>query len=198
MRWWWFFSSWKGLFRFFFNKSIIPAKESTLAIACLTYLESLCISSQQEIFGNIFNASYEVSKFCWQIAPCSPQHLRPCHIKKIFVSSVRSPNSNPDLLVTHPPQEMDGEAIFFMGRGGAGRGKAKSLWGMAGPPPLPTVRGGAGKGSKSARLGGAGAGRGIYCVYWLKSYAAAKEISICIALSEVNLLNNHNFDRNHN
>ena len=41
---------------------------------------------------------------------------------------------------------MDGEAIFFMGRVGAGRGKAKNLWG------------GAGKGSKSAGLGGAGAG----------------------------------------
>ena len=30
---------------------------------------------------------------------------------------------------------------------------------------------------------------GIYCMYWLKSYAAAKEIAICIALSEVELLN---------
>ena len=52
---------------------------------------------------------------------------------------------------------MDGEAIFFTGRGGAGRGKAKNLWEGAGhgPPPLPTVRGGAGKGSKSAGRGGA-------------------------------------------
>ena len=39
---------------------------------------------------------------------------------------------------------MDGEAIFFTGRGGVGN------------PPFPTVRGGAGKGSKSAGLGGAG------------------------------------------
>ena len=55
---------------------------------------------------------------------------------------------------------------------------------------MPPVRGGGdsppgniqrtslfGKGSKSA------------CISWLKSYAAAKEILICIALSEVNLLN---------
>ena len=40
---------------------------------------------------------------------------------------------------------MDGEAFFFTGRGGE-------------TPSLPTVRGGAGKGSKSAGLGGAGAG----------------------------------------
>ena len=39
---------------------------------------------------------------------------------------------------------MDGEVIFFTGRGGE--------------PPLPTVRGGAGKGSKSAGWGGDGAG----------------------------------------
>ena len=54
---------------------------------------------------------------------------------------------------------IDGETIFFRGRGGAGRGKAKNLRGGAGrgTPPLPTVRGGAGKGSKSAGLGGAGA-----------------------------------------
>ena len=46
-----------------------------------------------------------------------------------------------------------------------------------------------------------GAGRGTHCVYhisWLKSYAAAEEILICIALSEFNLLNIHNLDRNHN
>ena len=45
---------------------------------------------------------------------------------------------------------MGGEAIFFTGRGGAGRGKA-------GNPPFPTMRGGAGKGSKSVGGGGAGA-----------------------------------------
>ena len=75
---------------------------------------------------------------------------------------------------------MDGEAIFFTGRGGEGQGQ-KSMGkveirafilprnfpavliiftgrGGAGNPPFPTVRGGAGKGSKSAGLGGAGAG----------------------------------------
>ena len=41
---------------------------------------------------------------------------------------------------------MDGEAIFFTGRGGARKGKAKNLWGRAG-------RGG-------ARLKIYGAGRG--------------------------------------
>ena len=39
---------------------------------------------------------------------------------------------------------MGGEAIFFTGRGGAGKGLAKNLWGGE-PPPLPTVWGGAGK-----------------------------------------------------
>ena len=54
---------------------------------------------------------------------------------------------------------MDGEAIFFRGRGGAGMGKAKNLWGGArqGTPP-PHSAGRAGKGSKSAGKGGAGAG----------------------------------------
>ena len=52
---------------------------------------------------------------------------------------------------------MDWEA-FFTGRGRAGRGKAKNLWGGAGNPPFPTVRGGVGKGSKSAGLEEAGAG----------------------------------------
>ena len=55
---------------------------------------------------------------------------------------------------------MGGEAIFFTGQGGAGRGKVKNLWGRAGrsrePPSLPTVQGEAGKGSKSAGRGGAG------------------------------------------
>ena len=55
---------------------------------------------------------------------------------------------------------MDGEAIFVTGRGGAGRGLAKNVWGGAGggTPPFPTVRGRAGKGSKSAGQGGARAG----------------------------------------
>ena len=50
---------------------------------------------------------------------------------------------------------MDGEAIFFTGRRGA---RPKTYGTGRGTPPLPTVRGGAGKGSKSAGLGGAGAG----------------------------------------
>ena len=48
---------------------------------------------------------------------------------------------------------------------------------------------------------GAGKGRGrehTACISWLKSYAADKEILICIALSEVNLLNIHNLDLTHN
>ena len=51
---------------------------------------------------------------------------------------------------------MDGEAIFFKGQSGAGKGKAKNLRG--GSPPFSTMRGGAGEGSKSAGWGGAGAG----------------------------------------
>ena len=74
---------------------------------------------------------------------------------------------------------MDGEAIFFMGRGGAGRARPKIH--------------GAGWGGEGVKICGAGRGRGS--VYWLKSYAAAKEILICIAL---HLLNIRNLDRNHN
>ena len=77
---------------------------------------------------------------------------------------------------------MDGEAIFFMGRGGAGRARPKIQ--------------GAGWGGEGVKICGAGRGRGS--VYWLKSYAAAKEILIWIASCEVNLLNIHNLDRNHN
>ena len=53
---------------------------------------------------------------------------------------------------------MDGEAIFFTGRGGEGQGQKSMGRGGAGNPPFPTMRGGAGKGSKSAGWGGAGAG----------------------------------------
>ena len=55
---------------------------------------------------------------------------------------------------------MDGEALLFTGQGGAGRSQAKNLFGRRDGEPSspPTVRGGAGKGSKSAGLGGAGAG----------------------------------------
>ena len=72
---------------------------------------------------------------------------------------------------------MDGEAFFS--RGGRGGARPKIYWaGRGGEPPPP----------HSSGRGGEGPGRGTYCVYWLKSYAAAKEISICIALSEFNSL----------
>ena len=76
----------------------------------------------------------------------------------------------------------DGRVSYFFH--GAGRGKAKNLWGRAGPgiPPVPRVRDGAGKGSESAGLGGAGAGnilhvlieiiccskgnRNLHCIKW--------------------------------
>ena len=52
---------------------------------------------------------------------------------------------------------MDGEAIFFTGRGGEGQGqKSMGRGGAGNPPSLPTVRGEAGKGSQSAGRGGAG------------------------------------------
>ena len=54
----------------------------------------------------------------------------------------------------------------------------------------------------SSGMDGEGPGQGTYCVYQLIEImctcAAAKEILTCIALSEVNLLNIHNLDRNHN
>ena len=61
---------------------------------------------------------------------------------------------------------------LFLSLGGAGRGGAwQKMYGAGrGTPPFPTVRGGAGKGSKSAGQGGARAGNS-----WLKSYAAAKK-----------------------
>ena len=78
---------------------------------------------------------------------------------------------------------MDWEAIFFTG--GAGQGQKSMGQGGEAPPPHSV-----GQGREGVKICGAG--------YWLKSYAAAKEISICIALSEVNLLNTHDLDRNHN
>ena len=94
---------------------------------------------------------------------------------------------------------MGGEAFFFTGRGGAGRGKAKNLRdGALREPPLPHN---AGRGGEGVKICGVGRGRGgehAACISWLKSYAAAKEILICIASCEVNLLNIHNLDRNHN
>ena len=94
---------------------------------------------------------------------------------------------------------MDGEAIFFTGRGGAGRGQAKNLWGWAGRGTTPPRS--AGQGGEGVKICGAGRGwdgEHTTCISWLKSYAAEKEILICIALSEVNLLNINNLDRNHN
>ena len=93
----------------------------------------------------------------------------------------------------------DGRGSYFFH--GAGRGEARpKIYGAgrggAGNPPLPTVRGGAGKGSKSAGRGGAGAGNILRVL--IEIICCSKEISICIALSEVNLLNIHNLDRNHN
>ena len=93
----------------------------------------------------------------------------------------------------------DGRGSYFFhgaGRGGEGLGKKCMGRGGAGNPPFPTVRGGAGKGSKSAGRGGAGEGNILRVL--IEIICCSKEISICIALSEVNLLNIHNLDRNHN
>ena len=88
----------------------------------------------------------------------------------------------------------DGRGSYFFR--GAGSGKAKNLWDGAGrgTPPLPIVRGGEG-----VKICGAGRGRGGKILRVLiEIICCSKEISICIALSEVNLLNIHNLDRNHN
>ena len=93
---------------------------------------------------------------------------------------------------------MEGKAIFFTGR--CGEGKAKNLWGGAGqeaPPPPHS----AGRGREGVKIWGAGKGRGgehTVGISWLQSYSAAKEMLICIALIEFNLLNIHNLYRNHN
>ena len=50
---------------------------------------------------------------------------------------------------------MDGEAIFFTGQGGAGRGQAKNLWGGE---PLPPHS--AGRGREGVKICGAGRARG--------------------------------------
>ena len=54
---------------------------------------------------------------------------------------------------------------LFFSRGGAGRGGARPKFFRAGNPPFPTVRGGAGKGSKLR--GGEGMGWGTYRLYQL-------------------------------
>ena len=78
---------------------------------------------------------------------------------------------------------------LFFSRGGAGSGKAKNLRGGEPPPPHSSGRGGEG-----VKIYGAG---NILRVL-IEIICCSKEISICIALSEVNLLNIHNLDRNHN
>ena len=60
---------------------------------------------------------------------------------------------------------MDREAIFFTGRGGAGRDKAKILRGEPGRGTPPSPQCGAGRGRGQNLWGGEGPGRGTYCVY---------------------------------
>ena len=107
--------------------------------------------------------------------------------------------SHPNLLLTLIVTYQGWTGKLFFSRGGAGRGEARPKIygaGRGGEPPLPTDRGGAGKGAKSAGRGGAGAGNILRVL--IEIICCSKEISICIALSEVNLLNIHNLDRNHN
>ena len=86
---------------------------------------------------------------------------------------------------------------LFFSRGRARRGKAKNLWGPAGQgtTPFPQCRTGRGRG-QICRAGWGWGGEHTECISWLKSYAAEKEILICIALSEVNFLKIHGIDRN--
>ena len=73
----------KAVFRCFFGLNNFSRPDGRISpIACHLFLESLCISGQFWLCGNIFSASYEASEFCWQLAVNSPQHLRPCHIGK--------------------------------------------------------------------------------------------------------------------
>ena len=79
---------------------------------------------------------------------------------------------------------MDGEAIFFS-RGGAGRGGARPKIygaGRGGEPPPPHRSGLGGEGVKIC-------GAGNILRVLIEIICCSKEISICIALSEVNLLN---------
>ena len=70
---------------------------------------------------------------------------------------------------------MDEEAIFFTGRGGAGRGKAKNLWGGAGNPPLPHSAGRGGEGVKIC-----GARRSSGGEQLIEIICCSKEMLICI------------------
>ena len=96
-------------------------------------------------------------------------------------------------------QTRDGQGSYLFHRAGrGGEGHCKKSMGRGGEPPPPHS---VGRGREGVKICGAGRGRGgehNVSISWLKSYAAAKEILICIALSKVNLLNIHNLDRNHN
>ena len=87
----------------------------------------------------------------------------------------------------------DGQGSYFFhepGRGGEGPGQKSMGQGGAGRGTTPSPQCGRGQNPRS--------GEHTACISWLKSYAAEKEILICIALSEVNLLNINSLDRNHN
>ena len=85
---------------------------------------------------------------------------------------------------------MDGEVISFTGRGGAGRGKPK-IYGarVAGNPPI-SPQCGAGRGREGVKIYRAGrgwgpSGAGNILRVLIEIICCSKEISICIALSEV-------------
>ena len=67
-------------FRDFFAIIDFPAKRSTFAIACHTYLESYDTQLSFGLSGKHFSASYEASESCWQSGLNYLQHLRPCHM----------------------------------------------------------------------------------------------------------------------
>ena len=58
---------------------------------------------------------------------------------------------------------MDRETIFFTGRGGPGRGKAKNLWGGVGRGTPPSPQRGAGRGRGQNLQGWEGPGQGTVC-----------------------------------
>ena len=123
---------------------------------------------------------------------------RPTGSKGIKVWAYRVPRSQ-GVGLQGPKGSRRWTGKLFFSRGGAGQGGARPKIygeGQGREPHLPTVHGGAGKGSKSAGLGGAGAGNLLRVL--IEIICCSKEISICIALSEVNLLNIHNLDSNHN
>ena len=62
---------------FFGRNRFFPAKRLTFAKSLSHIFGKLMFP--QSIWAN-FNASYEASKFCWQITPTFVQYLRLCHI----------------------------------------------------------------------------------------------------------------------